>query len=43
MATKVKGKFELSVSLLLGVAALGAAYILWTMVHTPGAPLLPPI
>jgi hypothetical protein len=43
MATKVKGKVEFTVSLALGLIALAGAYLLWTLVHTPGQSLLPPI
>ncbi|HXV00160.1 MAG TPA: hypothetical protein VG166_06660 [Caulobacteraceae bacterium] len=43
MATRVKGKIEFTVSLALGLIALAGAYFLWTMVHTPGQALLPPI
>ncbi|HEY2179712.1 MAG TPA: hypothetical protein VGH15_14125 [Caulobacteraceae bacterium] len=43
MASKVKGKVELTVSLALGLIALAGAYFLWTLVHTPGQALLPPI
>jgi hypothetical protein len=43
MASRVKGKFELTVSLALGVIALVAAYFLWTVVHTPGQSLIPPV
>jgi hypothetical protein len=43
MASKVKGKVEFTVSLALGLIALAGAYFLWTLVHTPGQSLLPPI
>ncbi len=43
MATKVKGKVELSVSFALGLIALAAAYILWAMSQGPGHALLPNI
>jgi hypothetical protein len=41
MATKVKGKVELSVSFALGLIALAAAYYLWHMAQAPGQPLFP--
>jgi hypothetical protein len=43
MASKVKSKVEFTVSLALGLIALAGAYMLWTMVHTAGQPLFPPI
>jgi hypothetical protein len=41
MATKVKGKLELSVSLVLGLVALVAAYYMWHMAQGPGQAFLP--